>query len=255
MLATDDGFLSIIWTTTCMWCCPPSQNVLLSSISWYTCGCLMVFCGESGLQLICAAVLHLMIYLLLADGFFGTIWTTTHMRSCPPSHDMPATSGWIFVQNVDYSSYVFLSSISWYAICCLMDFCRESGLQLVCVAVLHLMICLQLPDRFGSRIWTTSHMCCAPPSQDMPDTDWWSSVQNLDYNLYVLLSSVWWYACLWLMDFSAESRLQHVCACVLHLMIYLPLTNGFLYRIWTTTHMRCCPPSPDMPATAWLISV
>ena len=167
------------------------------------------------------------------------------MRCCPPSHDMPSAAWWFSLQILDYKLYVVLYSMSWYACHCLMDLCTESGLQPVCAAVLHLMIYLPLSDCFLWRIWSTTRMRCCPRYHDIPAPASWISVQNLDYKLYVLLSSMSsWYAGHCLMVFCAESGLQLVCTAVLHvMMICLPLPDGFLCRIWSTTRMCCCPPS------------
>ena len=177
----------------------------------------MDFCGESGLQLVCVAVFHLMICLPLSFGFLWRIWSTRYMCCCPPSHDMPATVWWISVQNLDYTLYVLLSSISWYTCQCLIDFCAESGLEIVCATVLHLMVCLPRPDGFLCKIFARTHMWGCPASHDIAGTAWWISVQNMDYKLYVLLSSVSWYTGPCLIYLSGKSGLQPVCAAVLHL--------------------------------------
>ena len=46
---------------------------------------------QSGLQLIYAAVLRLVICVPKPEGFLCRMWTKTCMCCCPPSQDMPAT--------------------------------------------------------------------------------------------------------------------------------------------------------------------
>ena len=244
-LPLPHGFLCRIWTTTRMCYCTPSHDMPVTA--WW-------ISAESGLQPLRAAVLYLMICLTLPDGSLQNLDYNPYVL-LSSIHDRPATAWWISVKNLNYNMYVLVSSISGYACHCLMDFCEESELQHVCAGVLHLMIWLPLPDCFLWRIRTTTRMCCCTPSHDMPATAWWISVQNLDYNSYALLSSTLWYTCHCLVDFCEESELQLICAAVIHLMICLPLPDGFLYQIWTRACMCWCPPSHDMPATAWWISL